>query len=470
MMNNKQYVQISLAFVLSTQLMNSAYSDSNCNGSIEDCIKSTFTSEVQDFIPDQINSSKIDLLNKITGLNGLDSIADGLTKNFLPLFDLGGIISSSGDEDSDGEYVIDFNQALGKKDNKDNNFQIKAVIDTKANLSESLKAAIPMAIRDTTASSLESEIGGADNISISLSYNHVTPSFGRNMSAYVEEFSPLAHSVLDKSNIQDIQALQTGIIFGKFIKQVQEELDLPSGFSLDSDMSIFKDRQEEAEALLKNVVLQHDISLNALSTAANQYMLSNFSDLVNNQPQLHLEVTSNIRDELVGSDELSIKLTYEKGFYNLNTYKNKCNQGVAGVECFRDYMIKHADQLKSSDRLAFSLEYTDIDGYDLNFPDAGFTFNQPATEKLIGSIGYGRTIITDKPENHTRLEVMLDFETFLGNSEGNDRFVASAVATRKFGNFSVPFGIVYANKSEFLDESDSQLSAHIAIKFDVNRL
>ena len=40
--------------------------------------------------------------------------------------------------------------------------------------------------------------------------------------------------------------------------------------------------------------------------------------------------------------------------------------------------------------------------------------------------------------------------------------------TRKVGNLSIPFGIVYANHGEFLGDVDARLSAHLGLKFNMS--
>lgn len=50
----------------------------------------------------------------------------------------------------------------------------------------------------------------------------------------------------------------------------------------------------------------------------------------------------------------------------------------------------------------------------------------------------------------------------------NKRFLATFTITKKFGDLSVPFGVVFANKPEFLGDVDGKLTALIGLKFDIS--
>ncbi|HEU5134669.1 MAG TPA: hypothetical protein VFU13_05955, partial [Steroidobacteraceae bacterium] len=45
------------------------------------------------------------------------------------------------------------------------------------------------------------------------------------------------------------------------------------------------------------------------------------------------------------------------------------------------------------------------------------------------------------------------------------RLVATLTYTRRIGDMDVPFSIVYANKSEFLEGVDKQIGLHVGVKF-----
>jgi hypothetical protein len=54
----------------------------------------------------------------------------------------------------------------------------------------------------------------------------------------------------------------------------------------------------------------------------------------------------------------------------------------------------------------------------------------------------------------------------MGDDETYDsRFVVTLTYTRRFMDMDMPISIVYANKSEFLNDTDKQIGLHIGIKY-----
>jgi hypothetical protein len=45
--------------------------------------------------------------------------------------------------------------------------------------------------------------------------------------------------------------------------------------------------------------------------------------------------------------------------------------------------------------------------------------------------------------------------------------VATLTLTKKFGDVSVPFGLRYAYRTEFLSDFDHGISAHVGLKFNL---
>ena len=74
-----------------------------------------------------------------------------------------------------------------------------------------------------------------------------------------------------------------------------------------------------------------DLALNASRTSSEvleatikEADLDSFLDLINNQPQIMVEASWNIRNELAGPSEGSIQFRYEKGFSTVNGLRSYC--------------------------------------------------------------------------------------------------------------------------------------------------
>ncbi|HYX24919.1 MAG TPA: hypothetical protein VFC23_12250, partial [Thermoanaerobaculia bacterium] len=159
------------------------------------------------------------------------------------------------------------------------------------------------------------------------------------------------------------------------------------------------------------------------------------ADLVNNQPQILVSADYRKRNVLVGPNELDAKATYEIGFANVNGLRRYCaNAKLApsNPDCLSRYLADFGPLLASSPRLAVSAEYSRADPY--------------------------------------RFDLQADYEDFSGDPKLQDRLVATATFTQKMSdNSTASFSFIYASKPEFLGEVDKHLSAHLGLKYKMDK-
>ncbi len=134
--------------------------------------------------------------------------------------------------------------------------------------------------------------------------------------------------------------------------------------------------------------------------------------------------------------------------------------------------------MKDAGRFSFSLEYMEADEEKLDLsmvtvPEGETVTGDlanilvPEFEKLIVSAGYSRNFAAASTSQQPfRLDFVAKYEDVSNDPMRNDRLVATLTVTSKFGGLSLPFGLVYANHSEFLTDVDEELSAHLGLKFD----
>ena len=129
------------------------------------------------------------------------------------------------------------------------------------------------------------------------------------------------------------------------------------------------------------------------------------------------------------------------------------------------YLDTHSEDLAAGSRWQASLEYRQSDAVTYDYPDDGVHLEVPKVDRLIASIGYGRAMSHSAAND--RVDLLASYDSNLDNDDTNkSRFVASLTYTRRIADVDVPLGIVYANKSEFLeDETDHQVSLHVGIRF-----
>jgi hypothetical protein len=197
-------------------------------------------------------------------------------------------------------------------------------------------------------------------------------------------------------------------------------------------------------------------------------------DLIDNQPQLFVSVQAHSPDEIVGPRSISAKLTWEKGWANLNALRasrTDCTSAV--LSCLSAYLGDPDSEVRQSlergDRIALSLEYKKVDDYSVALPDDGIAVSAPEDELLIGSFTYGRYLGNagfgpGKP----RIDVGIQYEKVDSSTIRQDRFVATATYSQKISNASIlSFGLVYANKSEFRGDVDHEVSARFGLNYKV---
>lgn len=267
--------------------------------------------------------------------------------------------------------------------------------------------------------------------------------------------------------------------------------------------------EQRAQALLGKVESEARAALAEVKDhqkAINDAGLNVFSQLVSNQPQLHFGAKWRTREDVLGGDEGTLNLTYEWSLLNLNRVLGKecrrnmrtlTNAGKTCLERYRDQVRENKDNLTAGTRFSAKFEYVDTKGATVDLAALGI--EQPDTPmdtdsmmgaamgggdpaplmveiksetKLVGTVGYSRLFGQGEGSALARL----DFQASLENVDSDDpmrekdRLVASLTVTRKWGNVSVPFGIVWANHGEYLTDVDEKLSTHIGIKFNLDSL
>jgi hypothetical protein len=227
----------------------------------------------------------------------------------------------------------------------------------------------------------------------------------------------------------------------------------------------------------------------ALQAIADRGGLGLFGQMVNNQPQLNFDFARNFRDDLFGPDTLSGRLAYEWGFGNLNAFDRYDNRFGghcvkvrvaiirseapkpadldACLEAFGDYATQNKAEIMGGARVAISAGFTKSAKYHYLIEPTGEVVDFREGTLVTLSVDFGRLIgVRDDGTAGARLDLAARYEN-PQTGRGKDRFVASATLTKKIGDVSVPFGLVYANRREFLGDVDHQLSATVGLKLNL---
>ena len=412
------------------------------------------------------------LLSKPTGVQtgGLNLRSN--TTDFLPLLAMSGLLGDAKQGATQGTYVFDLNFLLPgiQKDSK-----LEAVVNSKPKLSDAIKAQLPEATRDDLTKKLEDNLGDLSDYAFSYTFNWTDRSHGRSFQQYQNRFNALVKGLKFEPESREL---------ADFIAKDPDLSKLGDDFGLIFDAMPDKIGNAKAQELKRRVEAAANAAADRLKRARKAFSdagLENFATLIDNQPQLTIAAQKNFRDPLVGGDETSGKLTYEWGRANLNNaLGSSCNYDLDTPSpdpaklgrCLADYtdfVTRNQALLKDVDKFSVSAEYRDVGQEVFDLPQQGLKgLKIDAAKKVILSAGWSHLFPDpsggDQP---VRLDFVGSYENVRNDPQRQDRGVATLTLTRKFGNLTVPVGIIYANHGEFLGDVDKQFSAHLGLKFDI---
>jgi hypothetical protein len=138
------------------------------------------------------------------------------------------------------------------------------------------------------------------------------------------------------------------------------------------------------------------------------------------------------------------------------------------LKAYKEYVDKNEKAIEKGTRFSISGEYVDADGETIDTEIQGINpIVSKSARKLVLSLGWSRKLNFSDSEP-IKLDLVASYESVSDDPKRQDRGVATLTFTRKVGDMEIPFGIVYANHSEFLGDVDSRLSAHLGIRFKMS--
>jgi hypothetical protein len=430
-----------------------------------------------------------------TGLDTSGANLATVARDFLSAFNVAGLLGAGTTDDADqGTAVMDLNFLLPGKI-RGRNGQLKVVLDTEPSLYAPLKSAIEESGGEgaaDTISELEGDLGDVGGATATFSLNWRGHKLGRYFSAHRDLYEALFVAT------RPDPAQDQVIAFGNVLQQAEDCVPDPTCNCTDASTCTFlqltNGNQEAAGVLLAALEAAADEEEDLAARHRKSMLegrLNDFASLVDNQPQLYGSAGGTVVDRLVGPDELSVEITYElplapnvNRFWksrrgrlseaDLKAIRTDENAAANLLKEYRNYLVTHEDELETPDRFFFSLQYIDRDRLDVTLPDDdGSRHEFPGSESLIVEVGWGRPIEL-KPDGtvRTRADLVGSWEDVSDDPTRHDRGVLALTVTRDFGDFSVPLGIVYSNKPEFIaaQDLDEQISAHVGIKYSVDGL
>ena len=401
-----------------------------------------------------------------TGLTEIAGLSSSV-KDFLPLLDIAGLLGPAQKDDKTGAVTVAFNTRLFTADPS---LQIKTVIETSPKMFADLKKLVPEKDRDAVEKQLLAANTDTNNFLLALSYNVTNGRLGRAF----EHHGALLNALVQEAVAAPVTtAVQ---LRADLTRQLIEIIGPKVGLDDTPWEKIPVETQRRAENVLMAAV-QSDVALNvAFTSAIKSSGMYLFGQLVNNQPQLQFTATRTVRDPLYGPEVTTGRVAFEMGLGNslnaaLKTVdRSQCEKSratcLAALATFaKDPRV--LARIKSGSRLAFYVEAVHNADYDVQYPSVNLALAIPAGTGVTAGLDYGQLfLVNDEGAADARVDASIRFE-HPSKADAEDRFVASLTVTKKLLGFSIPFGIVYANKPKFLGEVDYGLSANLGVKFNL---
>jgi hypothetical protein len=414
---------------------------------------------------------------------GLVDLANGLSssmKDFLPLFQLSGLLGPTTTDEKTGTVSVAFNRPTAPGD-----VQLRAIIETKPAVFPALKDVATTA----QAAALDKAVASGKNqtnVTGEVAFNLVSERLGRDY----RQYQPMLNKLFAATTSAAADAVVTGTQTQR--AALDAELRATPRINAEDDLlgSLPPDRRAKVSDLIVTLETAFTTLAKEYRTAAEKAGAGLFGQLINNQPQLHTSFAYARRDAFLGPDRVvNFKVTYElpHGGRNLNAFvdyaiKLGCDPRVDANACaarFRDFVQINRRQIEGGMRWAYSFELERrMRDYQPTLPDGTSPYGLRKGYNFAGSIDIGGVIGADTDGKASgRWDISGRFETRDPIKLPADpdekrlrRSVISATLTKKVGDLSIPFGLVWANRSEYLTKdagNDYPVSAHVGLKFNL---
>ena len=351
---------------------------------------------------------------------------------------------------------------------KDTKFQ---VVFNEAKLFAPLRMQLTDAMMSATVDRLERSLDDGDDLSLKVSWSPVNKTYGRSMEHHRgtlrELFEPAVEAAFTATSVARLQATTTLLI------RLQQKCPNPADPSaLDFGCLSSADRQQVFDAG-RQLGEQNE----AIKKVVENASLFKFGKLLNNQPQIVASANHRVRNSAAGPDETSVEIRYEQGMVNLNSMRKACRGETDLLACYSAYVgnPKRSASIAAGNRVAFSLEYSDIASYSLSLDDGAFSFEQPGASSLMASLTYGRYLWVNGPQS-ARVDLSLMYDQVDDDGAAavtavmkhQDRFLGSLTYTQKLNDKTgAVLGLTWANKPEFLGDVTKSLGARAGLTYKI---
>lgn len=405
-----------------------------------------------DELTSQTRKSVDDALDKaLVSTPSISGATAAAQTDFYKLLSISGLSDSVFGDNvgvSDDDLTFKYNLKTGT-----GAIQVSASLPRSPMVNPSLTAAVAEDLQSEFGEEINDRLGLGDESTFSIAFNAGGDHFGRGalgkldriFSAATQAVSSAEYSAAAKP-ILDIYASQQTLAPDDTFEDIRS-LITPAEYQVLCDKA----------PVLRDIVR----GMNMAETAKLDEL--KFQQLVENAPQLHVGLDISEKEDFVGPDSVSAKITYE--FPLRVSLSDMLESGD-----FNSYVVRNAAAIEAADRMKVSLEYEDIDDYRVTNLPGNAIFEANGGRKIIASVAYGRRLSTDGPRQ-SRFDAELRYEDSDMDDMINDRAIASFTYSLQLsddGQWTLPITLLYSNREEFVSEtSDTEITAHVGIKWEL---
>lgn len=414
-----------------------------------------------------------------TGADSGGAATASTLTDLIPLFDALGLIGTS--EESEGTLALNLNFLLPMQE-ADKNMQFQLIVNTSPEPLTQLVDAFPETVRAARQSELQKEISAFGDSRAELTYSLVNSRFGRDFTVARAQLDPVYEGAWARAGMPMINTAAIDNQLAAVTRLSTDATATANNTSLGTEFGSYPPSLRALRDELKQQAVAVGTMIGkatlATQTELGSANLNRLAALVEHQPQLLFSLSQDIRDDIVGPEKTSAKLTFETTRYNLGAFLRGrgavCKNGAAVrlggpeyeqcVNALRSYIGDTDEVLKTQARWKIAAAYQRVKGINYSYPNDSVALHLPETERIEVTAGWGRPLQAVK--NADRIDVEVAYDSNIdGDTSNKERFKASLTYTRRVAEMDVPFSIVYANKDEFLGEVDHQISLNLGIKF-----
>lgn len=357
--------------------------------------------------------------------------------------------------------ALDFTNFLGLS-TKDG-YKVQAVARDPL-LDEGLSKQLSQENRDKRTKGL----GSFDDVLVTFAYSPSTLHLGNNLGANQLLIDDLFRRFLAQDEALAAKATEAKTARKNLARELPAEAFSPATGLVQFDKITDPERKRQFREAVEQAAVAEANRLSSVFKTLNSASFFKIADLVANQPQLVVKAMRTVRDEFVGPEETTLKVSYEQGFVNMNGLRRALAacKPEAITTCYTSYLTGRRAQLaKAQNRLTFSLDWTQRQDYRPTVD--GVSLDRPGKDRRTAVATFGRNLRVDvNGEFTSRFDLTTSWEDWSDDPLHQDRGLASLSFTQKVTtDMSLVLGAVWASKPQFRGQVDKEVSARFGLTY-----